>query len=652
VFLIESNMENSLNKLREIWERFPVTDEGHMLKRYEAMDKLVKETPSPAKPKTFQQKLDDACRTGNLEFLKSSFLHNEDHNVGGLQIASSYGQLEVVKYLHETRSISDPTLTTFYNACEKGHLPVVQYLVERAVAIAVNGVGSSRVNVVEGFHIACRCGHLDIVKYFVDKYHVGVGSSFQKGIAEAKTTGRNAVVEYLEDLLVPPKLTIGYQTFLKACNDGDLTTLKNANLADFHKDIGIEGLEAASRNGYLPIVQYLYEVEHITDKIGNIGVSFMLACQNGHLPVVQYLVEHYPMSVETLGGGFKLACESGYLATVKYLVSKGANIHVNDDQGYKEAKRLHHKAVVEYLEGLVGFIKPLIEREAFMYACKTGQVETFDNFRMDHIICADVESAFRDACLNGILPTVKYLVENFKNLVSQTNGFNNACQCGHLNVIKYLDAIYHFNYLTGFNHACAGGRVEVVKYMTSNGINTAYLTANNYEGYRNAKSNGHNEMMAYLETIGAAPPKPVELTKTEFLDACKTGDVTRLNSSSWPFKFVGEGFQVACQHGHVDVVKLLIDKHPTYCNMQSGFAEACKMGHVSVVQSLVERGTNIAYGGHYGFRIACTKGHLAVVKYLVSKGADIHAIQNEGFKNAKTNGHKEVTDYLSTIVFK
>ena len=48
-------------------------------------------------------------------------------------------------------------------------------------------------------------------------------------------------------------------------------------------------------------------------------------------------------------------------------------------------------------------------------------------------------------------------------------------------------------------------------------------------------------------------------------------------------------------------------------------------GHLEVVKFLVDKGANVSADNDYALRWSANGGHLEVVKFLVSQGADIRA---------------------------
>lgn len=106
------------------------------------------------------------CKHGYLPALKwvyERFVLGEHEIDTGLIQASRHGHLDVVKWIREV----DPNWGSFHgmvhairNACEGGHLEVVQLLAE----------ASTHHNPTFVFYTACEHGHLEIAKWLLSKY--------------------------------------------------------------------------------------------------------------------------------------------------------------------------------------------------------------------------------------------------------------------------------------------------------------------------------------------------------------------------------------------------------------------------------------------------------------------------------------------------
>lgn len=89
----------------------------------------------------------------------------------------------------------------------------------------------------------------------------------------------------------------------------------------------------------------------------------------------------------------------------------------------------------------------------------------------------------------------------------------------------------------------------------------------------------------------------------------------------------------ACLHGHIGVVRLLLDHNAnieaTHSSHWTPLMLAARRGHVNIVKLLLNRNAKLEpRRGQWGpLLIAPDKGHVKVVKLLLDRGANIEATQ-------------------------
>ncbi|CAC5376567.1 unnamed protein product [Mytilus coruscus] len=112
----------------------------------------------------------------------------------------------------------------------------------------------------------------------------------------------------------------------------------------------------------------------------------------------------------------------------------------------------------------------------------------------------------------------------------------------------------------------------------------------------------------------------------------------------------------ACAHGHIEVVKLLLDNGADFNHRddqnQSCVMNASEHGHTEVVKLLLEKGADFNqcdYRRPSSLMKFCKHGHTDIVKMLLDRGADCHSCDKRGrtsIMKACANGHTKIVKML------
>ncbi|XP_048249888.1 uncharacterized protein LOC124128376 [Haliotis rufescens] len=210
--------------------------------------------------------------------------------------------------------------------------------------------------------------------------------------------------------------------------------------------------------------------------------------------------------------------------------------------------------------------------------------------------------------------------------------FDIICQKGYLDIaILVLNAtsypLPHDSYNTPLHAACRGGYTELVKILLRYDLNRS--VCNN-----TSRMNCRFENSRYL----IFSMRGNDVKHTPLFVACENGhiDIVRLliEKGADVTAAAKDGctpLHCACKNGHIDIVRLLIEKGADvsdaacYTPLQC----ACKNGHIDIVRLLIEKGADVSAAAaadvYTPLHCACEDGHIDIVRLLIEKGADVNA---------------------------
>lgn len=129
--------------------------------------------------------------------------------------------------------------------------------------------------------------------------------------------------------------------------------------------------------------------------------------------------------------------------------------------------------------------------------------------------------------------------------------------------------------------------------------------------------------------------------------ACQNGHVNlvRLLADVYSARVSRALLMYACKHGQLEVARLLIFRYGVDANASEGLAliEACTYGHAHVAMMLIEAGADPRSQDQLGLYTACSKGHIEIVKIFLGL-EDISF--STAFKLACQNGHVRIMELL------
>jgi hypothetical protein len=106
------------------------------------------------------------------------------------------------------------------------------------------------------------------------------------------------------------------------------------------------------------------------------------------------------------------------------------------------------------------------------------------------------------------------------------------------------------------------------------------------------------------------------------------------------------GFFGACRGGHLDLVKLMIDR--VKCHIGRGFEIVCETGRRDMVHFFIEKGVSM-----YGLCGACRGGHIDLVNFLIENSPFAHPLAHWfnpdwklSLREASFGGHMDIVNLL------
>ncbi|KAJ3003317.1 UNVERIFIED_CONTAM: hypothetical protein HDU68_005755 [Siphonaria sp. JEL0065] len=178
------------------------------------------------------------------------------------------------------------------------------------------------------------------------------------------------------------------------------------------------GIQIASISGWTPVIQSIMESSsRCVDKYLDFGLD--LASQNGHLDLVQYLLTFPQINLtHENSSAFRHACMNGHTEVVKALVQRNSTLAPSlqldplacDSFALLKASQYGHVEIVSFLVGaFVGVVDPMVfEGRALQLAIENGQAPVVQVFVQDWgVDWRGLKEEYRDV----LRPFVEYLRE-------------------------------------------------------------------------------------------------------------------------------------------------------------------------------------------------------------------------------------------------
>ncbi|KAH0795968.1 serine/threonine-protein phosphatase 6 regulatory ankyrin repeat subunit B-like isoform X1 [Histomonas meleagridis] len=579
--------------------------------------------PIYSKPLDYVDNIFSAAQKGNIRSVQYNIERRGfdpdalDSKSGNtlLHIAVSNGDLLLVQYLIE-KGCADPTVKN-----RGGRTPLnvafeeKKGLIFRYLCTANKSVMGTPANFVHQIHLAAQTGNLESVKFLVEKADVDAKEKNQLGTTPlhlAAQYGQLPVVQYLiEDCGIDPEIRD-----------------KNGNTP----------LQVACIHDQLEVVKYLIETIGLSKFDEKAPITY--AWENNSRKVVLYFLNQITPIEDTLPDLINLnqqkitilhwAARKGYLPIVKYLVEKAKvdplKTNKNGENSLFYSSVPHNEEVMNYLANVLKVSLPP----------------------------EDFQSNLFEAVKNGHLPSVKYIIENSKVSIDETNDkgetlLTTAINSGHLPIVQYLienaDAsIKTINHETGetpFILAVTIGDLPMIQYFVERlkvDINEANELTGDTAFYTALKSKRQN-VIEYLCKVRHVKLPPADF-ETDIFKALEKND---LNSVRYLIEVVRIpptiknedevgllklASKCSLRELRLYILKITTPKfvnNPPYPNaFEPDLFTAAEHGNISSLQYLVEVkkvDLNKVHAKNHNIYInmAVINGHLLVLQYLIDR---------------------------------
>ncbi|XP_050505193.1 ankyrin-1-like isoform X1 [Diabrotica virgifera virgifera] len=310
-------------------------------------------------------------------------------------------------------------------------------------------------------------------------------------------------------------------------------------------------------------------------------------------------VLHVFLNMSQIEFPLHLASRLGNLDAVQQLIEGGAEINEVDSSGLTAlhvATFSQHKKVAKYL----------LAHGADLNAIETYQQETPLNISTginDHeMVRLLIEAGANMQCLD--------ISGNMPIHIAAKKGYLNIVECFLENGIN-VDILNEISKMTPLHMAACGGYIEVVDYLLLNNANV------HLKDCRSRSSIHHGVLGGKAKIVKMLIEKGVDVNVEDI---------------NWT------PLHLACRHGNLEIVKLLLENGAVYDNRQgksrnySPLLVAIEMGHLEIIKYFISIGVDVNFSTNNEdytlLHAACTNTQaqvqIEIVKLLIENGADVN----------------------------
>ena len=568
-----------------------------------------------------------------------------------LHIAARQGHLKICRtllhnYNFDVYARDDSGRSVLRHAAWSFHLELFQYMIEKGSDIFVK-----KKNNRSHLYLAAQLGDIKISRAVSQNYNFDINERDDDGfivLHSAAWSGDSELLQYLiengSDIL--SKTKNGRSCFHIAVEQGDLkicrVLLQNYNfVVDERDNDGLAMLHKAALGGDLELLQYLTEYgSDIFSKTKDGRSCLHLPAEEEHLKICKVPLKNHNFDFnasddDMFSAMLRAAC-SDDLELLEYLIQNGSDIF----------SKTKHDGSCWHLAAENGHLK----------ICKA----LLEKYNFDiHATDDSSWTALHGAAWSGDLELLQYLIENGRDIFSETNDGRSclhlAAKRGNLKICRALLQNYNLDVyarddsgLYVLHHAAWSGYLELFQYLIEKGSDIFIKTKNN------------SSCLHFAAKVGSLKICRVALQNYNFAINARDDDgLTILHSAAWSgdsklLQYLIEkgsdvysktkngrsSLHIAAEQEHLKICRKLLTNYnfPIHEGDDDGLAvlqNAALGGDLELFQYLIENGSDVfskTKDGRSCFHLAAEEGHLKICKVLLKNyNFDIHARDDDMF---------------------
>ena len=443
-----------------------------------------------------------AARVGNLEIAQllleagANMDFQDVYLQSPLMAAAENGHLDFIEFLvkkgADVNLISENHGSALHRAAKSGYQEIVRYLLER-------GANMDAYTYFQGTPINCAAsnGHMEIVAFLVDQ-GASINTQDDKEVsAVARAAGRGDLqtIEYLisQGASLEPKGDQRSPLFMAAqkgqTEAAKLLISKGANIHQPHER-GTP-LIAAATYGHTETVKFLLsQGARIDERVGEYGTALIAASWEGHIETVDLLLSkgvNIDLQSDRQSTALNTTAESNYMSHFQMKLSGSQDVQSGAGvTALMAAARKGHTEIVELLlsKGADLHLQNDEQGTALIAAARNGQFKTVDLLLT------------KGADING-----QNAKQGFALNTAARNAYNRTVE---LLLAKGADInAQHDRHSSALHAAARNGHLATVQLLVSHGADIHI--SSEWEGtpVMAAHRNGHDDIVKYLESQGA-----------------------------------------------------------------------------------------------------------------------------------------------------